>query len=425
MPGSKKVKRHRVRLMKRLSIIGMIVSFCALLYPFISNEWNRHLDKQRISVYNGITTSDVDKEKQEEMYKEAVDYNTAIGTANANVVSDKEYETDDSAYEAMLNPSAGSAYDGMMGYIEIPCIDVTEPIQHYSTDEILEDNVGHIHGSSLPVGGKNTHCVLTGHRGLPSKKIFTDLDKVKKGDEFYIHVLGKTLAYKVCDIRIVLPDEVDSLKIEDGRDLVTLVTCTPYGINTHRLLVTGERVPFKGKVNGNGYVNVKHNIQLDRGLMVCIGFALFLILKRLFAWLFGKKETIVLFVDSEPKKRSILMQQLKPYLRWFKAIRIDKSIEPEYRSDDFMDRVLYNMKRKSPVLISHKLTADEEQELSSYIKNNKYTVVFVLSNGGEAYECWIEPDCIVQPAFSINPDKKKLKKAADAIEKAKNRHDER
>lgn len=420
MSEPNKAKKSRAKFMKKLSLIGMIASFCALLYPFVSNEWNKYLDKKRISVYNGITTSDVDKEKQEEMYKEAVDYNTAIGTANANVVSDKEYETDDSAYEAVLNPSAGSAYDGMMGYIEIPCIDVTEPIQHYSTEKILEDNVGHIHGSSLPVGGENTHCVLTGHRGLPSKKIFTDLDKVKKGDEFYIHILGRTLAYKVYSIKTVLPDDVNSLKIEEGKDLVTLVTCTPYGINTHRLLVTGRRVPFDGKTDSGGYVNVKHHIQLDRGLLVFLGFILFFILKRLFADLISRR-TIVFFVDSTAKRRAVLMAQLKPYLKKYKPVRINKTIEPEYRSDDFMDRVLNEMEHKSSILISHKLAPDEAQELSSYITDYKYTAVFVLSNDGMAYECSVEPDCTIQLGFNIDPDKDDLKKAVNAIEHAKNR----
>ena len=131
-----------------------------------------------------------------------------------------------------------------MGYIEIPKIQVSVPVYHYSTDDILDRGVGHIHGSSLPVGGNGTHSVLTGHRGLPESKLFTDIDQVAVGDKFYLHMLTRHLAYQVIDVRVVLPHEVSSLVIEKERDLVTLVTCTPYGVNTHRLLVTGKRVPY-------------------------------------------------------------------------------------------------------------------------------------------------------------------------------------
>lgn len=130
----------------------------------------------------------------------------------------------------------------MMGYVDIPSIGVSLPIYHYTTDDVLSKGVGHLYGTSLPVGGENTHSVITGHRGLPSSKLFTDLDKVKVGDVFSIYVLGEELDYQVDQIDIVLPDEISSLSIEPGKDLVTLVTCTPYGVNTHRLLVRGHRI---------------------------------------------------------------------------------------------------------------------------------------------------------------------------------------
>ena len=146
----------------------------------------------------------------------------------------------DSTYESLLNLNG----DGMMGYVEIPVIDVSIPIYHYTTDESQEKGAGHLFGSSLPVGGKSTHCILSAHRGLP---LFTDLNLVEKGDVFYLHVLGKTLAYEVDQILTVLPEQTESLGITDGDDYVTLVTCigTPYAVNTHRFLVRGHRVPMK------------------------------------------------------------------------------------------------------------------------------------------------------------------------------------
>ena len=132
-----------------------------------------------------------------------------------------------------------------MGYIEIPVIDVKIPIYHYTTDETLEKGAGHLFGSSLPVGGESTHAILSAHRGLPSAKLFTDLNLVEKGDVFYLHILDKTLAYEVDQIQTVLPEETDSLAITEGKDYVTLVTCTPYAVNTHRILVRGHRTTVK------------------------------------------------------------------------------------------------------------------------------------------------------------------------------------
>ena len=146
----------------------------------------------------------------------------------------------DETYEALLN--IGS--DGMMGYVEIPVIGENIPIYHYTTEESLKKGAGHLFGSSLPIGGENTHAIISAHRGLPSAKLFTDLNLVEEGDVFYIHVLNKTLAYQVDQILTVKPEETESLVIQDGEDLVTLVTCTPYAVNTHRLLVRGHRIDY-------------------------------------------------------------------------------------------------------------------------------------------------------------------------------------
>lgn len=141
-------------------------------------------------------------------------------------------------YESLLNPSG----DGMMGYIEIPCIGVRLPIYHGTEDSELQNGVGHLEWTSLPVGGPSTHCALSGHRGLPSAKLLSNLDKVKEGDIFILYILGNELTYQVDQIRIVEPEDVSCLSTEEGKDLCTLITCTPYGVNTHRLLVRGHRV---------------------------------------------------------------------------------------------------------------------------------------------------------------------------------------
>ena len=253
-------------------MIGFLCSTLALLYPVISDSWNRYVDSKRIAQYVAETSGENPEITEE--YNRAVQYNKDLGAAVTQVVTSQEY-TKSRAYESLL----GGSQDGMMGYLEIPCIDVTEGIYHYTTEKVLSRGIGHIHGSSLPVGGENSHAVLTGHRGLPSQKFLSDLDKVKIGDTFYIHVLGRTLAYKVCQIDTVLPSEVESLKIESGRDLVTLVTCTPYGVNTHRLLVTGERVPFDdNKVDSNGHVTTEqHTRQYDPPLIIFFCFMLIIL----------------------------------------------------------------------------------------------------------------------------------------------------
>ncbi|MDE7038709.1 MAG: class C sortase, partial [Lachnospiraceae bacterium] len=154
--------------------------------------------------------------------------------------ADAENSDGNDAYMACLN----IAGDGMMGTVEVPKIDITLPIFHTTTKEILEKAAGHLEGSSLPVGGENTHAVITAHRGLPSAALFTDLDKMKEGDHFLLHILKETLCYEVDQISIVEPEDTKALAVEDGMDLVTLVTCTPYGVNSHRMLVRGHRVPY-------------------------------------------------------------------------------------------------------------------------------------------------------------------------------------
>ena len=229
---------------KKKNYIGLgllfLIGLSILLYPMVSDAWNRYRDSLLISNYSSSVSSDENAEKIDSMWKAAQEYNEQIKQESVpDAFSVRDGQTD-STYESLLNLNG----DGMMGYVEIPVIDVSIPIYHYTTDETLEKGAGHLFGSSLPVGGKSTHCILSAHRGLPSAKLFTDLNLVEEGDVFYLHVLGKTLAYEVDQIKTVLPDETSDLDIIEGEDHVTLITCTPYGVNTHRLLVRGVRTKY-------------------------------------------------------------------------------------------------------------------------------------------------------------------------------------
>ena len=219
-----------------LFLIGLSI----LLYPLISDKWNRYRDSELINQYDTAVANDTVSPKIEDMFLAAREYNEQIKEESIpDAFSIRDGITDET-YEALLN--IGS--DGMMGYVEIPVIGENIPIYHYTTEESLKKGAGHLFGSSLPIGGENTHAIISVHRGLPSAKLFTDLNRVEEGDVFYIHVLNKTLAYQVDQILTVKPEETESLGIQDGEDLVTLVTCTPYAVNTHRLLVRGHRIDY-------------------------------------------------------------------------------------------------------------------------------------------------------------------------------------
>ena len=214
--------------------IIFLIGLLLVLYPTVSNFLSNREQKKVIREYSNIVNN-MDKEEKEAMYNEAVDYNKKI------------YENGMIDYS---NPDAVEGYNdildvsgtGIMGYISIPKINVELPIYHGTSDGVLQVAVGHLEGSSLPVGGENTHFVLSGHRGLPSADLFTHLDRLNVHDIFTISVLDKTLVYEIDQIKVVAPGDTQYLQIEDGKDYCTLLTCTPYGINTHRLLVRGVRV---------------------------------------------------------------------------------------------------------------------------------------------------------------------------------------
>ena len=222
---------------KKGSLLPVILIFLAglslLLYPTVSNFANSLHSTQAIADYTqGL--QQLDREQYRALWDSARAYNQMLQTRENEGVLPKEFEED---YKNQLNVMGS----GIMAYIEIPSISVRLPIYHGTDEGVLQVAIGHLEWSSLPVGGENTHCVISGHRGLPSAELLTHIDRMKVGDAFYIHVLDKVLEYRVDDIAVVLPEDTSRLQVSAGKDYLTLVTCTPYGVNSHRLLVRGIR----------------------------------------------------------------------------------------------------------------------------------------------------------------------------------------
>ena len=215
-------------------IAAFFIGALLLLYPTISDFWNSFHQSRAIASY-AEQVADLDENAYDRLWEDARIYNKTLGDRMNRFVMAEEQKK---AYAALLN----IADNGVMGYIEIPKVRCNLPIYHGTDEAVLQVAIGHVPGYSLPVGGESTHCVLSGHRGLPSAKLFTNLDELETGDVFMLRVLDETLTYEVDQIRTVLPNELGDLAIVEGEDYCTLVTCTPYGINSHRLLVRGHRV---------------------------------------------------------------------------------------------------------------------------------------------------------------------------------------
>lgn len=226
-------------LRKTLETLAVLSILATGFYPLVSNAWNQRAADRMMVEYRKSLWTDGTEDMMRAVKSEAEGYNQRLMLSGGGM-NEKEAGSD---YESMLNPDGS----GVMGYLEIPKISVSLPILHGTGDEVLARGIGHLQGSSLPVGGKGTHAVLTGHRGLPSARLFTDLDQMEETDRFRILTLGEELDYEVSEIRTVLPENTRDLKILPEEDLVTLVTCTPYGVNTHRLLVTGKRIREDGE----------------------------------------------------------------------------------------------------------------------------------------------------------------------------------
>ena len=232
-------------------LVGLLflVGLGIMIYPTVSNQWNTYRQNKLISNYEKIVDDMSDEDFSQE-WQNAQAFNETISGNNvfADVFGEKSKDSENSEYNRVLNMNN----DGIMGYISIPEINIKLAIYHGTSDDVLQTGVGHINGSKLPIGGESTHCVLAAHRGLPSAELFTDIDQLQTGDKFYLHILDKVLAYEVDQI-LPMVDKDDhqtlqnALSITEGQDYVSLFTCTPYGVNSHRLIVRGHRVEYNGE----------------------------------------------------------------------------------------------------------------------------------------------------------------------------------
>ena len=215
-----------------VAIIAFLAGLGLLLYPTVSSAWNRRRSAKTVAAYTELAAA-IDPAVYEKMLADAEDYNRSLPLEPEYVLTGTRL----AQYQQLLDADG----TGMMGYIDIPRIGVSLPIYHGTDEAVLQAAVGHLEWTSLPVGGSGTHCVLSGHQGLPNATLFTDLDQLEPGDTFTLHVLSRALTYTVREILVVEPEDTQALNIVPGEDLCTLMTCTPYGVNTHRLLVRGTR----------------------------------------------------------------------------------------------------------------------------------------------------------------------------------------
>lgn len=291
-PEVTKTRKKKKRRTRFLFLLGLVL--CA--YPLISSIYERQHQQSAVATYQKEIEK-IDTNKLDQELADAKKYNEMLWQLHGIVVdSIQEDVLSESNYNSLLNFS--SSLYGMMGTLSIPKISVNLPIYHGTSDEVLNNGVGHLQESSLPIGGENTHCILTGHRGLPNSKLFTRLDELDKGDLFFLEVCNQKLAYQVKEITVIEPEDVENLQIQEGKDLVSLVTCTPYGINTHRLVVTGERIEYKESTAKN----VKAELMSFRELFftalpfLFIGYAAFQIVKSRRKM---KRETKQILQDEE------------------------------------------------------------------------------------------------------------------------------
>ena len=221
-------------------MIVMLVGIGLLLYPSVANYWNQFHQTRAIMAYND-TVSSLSTEDYEKILNDAKEYNKKLGETGIVWKMSKAQKAE---YEKQLAVDSS----GIMGYVSVPKFHIKLPVYHETNESVLQIAIGHLEQTSLPVGGESSHCEVSGHRGLPSARLFTDIDKIKEGDTWTMNVLNETLTYECDQIRIVEPEDLSNLQITQGKDYCTLITCTPYGVNTHRLLVRGHRIP---NVDGN------------------------------------------------------------------------------------------------------------------------------------------------------------------------------
>ncbi len=273
--------------------ILFLIGFGILIYPTVSDQWNTYRQNQLISSYES-QVSDLTEEDFTDEWKKAEAFNSNLTQNNlyGDVFGEDEKDIRTTEYWKVLNVAG----DGVMGYLSIPKINIKLAVYHGTADDVLQTGVGHLNGTKLPIGGESTHSVLAAHRGLPSARLFTDIDQMKKGDMFYIHVLDEILAYQVDEI-LDMVDKDDretldkALQIEQGKDQVTLFTCTPYGVNSHRLLVRGTRVPYNGEEEVETTVvdSMLKSVQNYYMLYLILGISVTLLIILLMRYLFKRK----------------------------------------------------------------------------------------------------------------------------------------
>ena len=264
-----------------------------LVYPTVSNQWNTYRQSRLISDYEKVV-SDMKPEDYTEEWEAAREFDSTLVQNNiyGDVFGSDDTQIEDTDYWKVLNV----AEDGVMGYLSIPKINVRLAIYHGTAEDVLQTGIGHMNGTSLPIGGESTHSVLAAHRGLPAARLFTDIDQMQQGDMFYIHVLDETLAYQVDQILDMVEKDdhetlEDALQIQEGKDQVTLFTCTPYGVNSHRLLVRGTRVPYNGEeeTENTPVDSMLRAIQNYYMLYLILGLAVTLLVILIMKFLFDRK----------------------------------------------------------------------------------------------------------------------------------------
>ena len=270
-----------------------LTGFGILVYPTVSNQWNTYRQSRLISDYEKVV-SDMKPEDYTEEWEAAREFDSTLVQNNiyGDVFGSDDTQIEDTDYWKVLNV----AEDGIMGYLSIPKINVRLAIYHGTAEDVLQTGIGHMNGTSLPIGGESTHSVLAAHRGLPAARLFTDIDQMQQGDMFYIHVLDETLAYQVDQILDMVEKDdhetlEDELQIQEGKDQVTLFTCTPYGVNSHRLLVRGTRVPYNGEeeTENTPVDSMLRAIQNYYMLYLILGLAVTLLVILIMKFLFDRK----------------------------------------------------------------------------------------------------------------------------------------
>ena len=270
-----------------------LVGFGILAYPTVSNQWNTYRQSRLISNYEQVV-SDMQPEDYTKEWEAAREFDSTLVQNNiyGDVFGSDDVELKNTDYWKVLNVAG----DGVMGYLSIPKINIKLAIYHGTAEDVLQTGIGHMNGTSLPIGGESTHSVLAAHRGLPAARLFTDIDQLQQGDMFYIHVLDETLAYQVDQILDMVDKDdhetlEEALQIQDGEDQVTLFTCTPYGVNSHRLLVRGTRVPYNGEeeVESTPVDSMLRAIQNYYMLYLILGLAVTLLVILIMKFLFDRK----------------------------------------------------------------------------------------------------------------------------------------